>query len=251
MRASSIWILAFISFILSATVLCSQPTAVPTYNCLGISWNEVGGDSISCTTEYKKSGDLEWNKAQNLWWDARSTDELHGNEYRGSIVGLDPGTPYDVRLSLSNGTIETISVSTWLDPSDLPIAQTINVGSQSSGYTITNGGSPTGYILYDGTGSTITGGDEVGLTIDADYIILRGLTIKDVGPHGLELLSVNHVIIEDCDISIWGTESGGYQTEDDCGIWSDIDQTMCGYERKFWFWWSYTECVYSGSSLIH
>ena len=35
-------------------------------------------------------------------------------------------------------------------------------------------------------------------------------------------MSVNHVIIENCDISIWGTQDiGGFQTEDDCGIWSN------------------------------
>lgn len=34
---------------------------------------------------------------------------------------------------------------------------------------------------------------------------------------------------------------------DDCGISTDINQTMCGYDYRFWFWWFSTSCPYTGS----
>ena len=29
---------------------------------------------------------------------------------------------------------------------------------------------------------------------------------------------------------------------DDCGLYQNVTQEMCGYEYFFWFWWIYTEC---------
>lgn len=35
----------------------------------------------------------------------------------------------------------------------------------------------------------------------------------------------------------------------DCGIYSDINQTMCGYNYKFWYWWFSRECPYTGTCV--
>ena len=150
----------------------AQPTATATYNSLGLYWDDVGGEGIDCTLEYKETSEAIWKKAQDLWWDARPDTDLHGDEYRGSVVGLKAGTVYEIKFTLSSGETETIAASTWEETYDLPILETITVNSQSSGFNIMEGGSPSGYLLYDGTGSTVSGGNNVGVTIDADYIIL-------------------------------------------------------------------------------
>ncbi|MCA9478134.1 MAG: VWA domain-containing protein [Nanoarchaeota archaeon] len=36
---------------------------------------------------------------------------------------------------------------------------------------------------------------------------------------------------------------------DDCGLTSQVNQTMCGYEWQFWFWWFGTQCPYTGSCV--
>lgn len=76
--------LSTLLFFITLSITYAQPTVVPTYNCLGLYWEGVGGAGIICTTEYKVSGDVDWSKAQDLWWDARPSNELHGQEYRES-----------------------------------------------------------------------------------------------------------------------------------------------------------------------
>ncbi len=215
--------------VLAGAMTCpAAPTAVATYESLGLYWDGAGGAGVACSTFYRVAGALAWNSAQNLWWDSRDAAAWHGDEYRGSIVGLKPGTTYNVRLKLSAGTEETINAATWTEVQNLPITETVTVPSRQSGYVISDGGSASGYILYDGHGATISGGNEVGVTVDASHIILRGLTVTDVGKYGIELKSVSDVIIDSCDISLWGTQcQGAYQTEDDCGIYS----RSCGQER--------------------
>ncbi|MBN1175434.1 VWA domain-containing protein [Candidatus Woesearchaeota archaeon] len=36
---------------------------------------------------------------------------------------------------------------------------------------------------------------------------------------------------------------------DDCGLYYTENVTYCGYDYKFWFWWTYTECPYTGSCV--
>ncbi len=64
-------------------------------------------------------------------------------------------------------------------------------------------------MLYDGTGCTIDTGnkDDIGIAVRASYVILRGFTIKNVREHGIRLFDAHHIVIEDCDISKWGSES--------------------------------------------
>jgi len=114
----------------------AQPTATATYNSLGLYWDGVGGQGINCTVAYKEIGKSTWKKAQDLWWDARPETDLHGDEYRGSIVGLAAGTSYDIQFTLSTGQTETITASTWAETYDIPILETITINSQSSGFSI-------------------------------------------------------------------------------------------------------------------
>ncbi|HEY4786364.1 MAG TPA: hypothetical protein VIH57_09960, partial [Bacteroidales bacterium] len=93
----------------------TTPTTVATFNCISIYWKPSGGSSsVTCKTEYRPTGSSTWSLAQNLWYDA-TTYSNHNmvNSYRGSIVNLNPGTQYDIRLTLSSGTTVTVQETTW------------------------------------------------------------------------------------------------------------------------------------------
>lgn len=58
-----------------------EPTAVPTFECLGLYWSPVvGGADKECRVIYRIVGDSTWKIAMPLWFDDRD------GEYRGSIV---------------------------------------------------------------------------------------------------------------------------------------------------------------------
>ena len=212
LRLNVLWVL-LLSMHVSAEI-----KVVPTYNSLGIYWSGVGGNSITCNVEFREQGTSEWFPAHELWWDNRPSDQWHGQEYRGSIVGLKAGTTYEIKLTLSSGESEVVSAATFTEVEFLPISKTIKVSSGASGYEITEGGSENGYVLYDGRGSTLTGSDESGVTIKANYVILRGLTIENVGSHGVVIeKGHHHIVIEDLDVTKWGKSctgsSGTWQKE--------------------------------------
>ena len=63
-------------------------------------------------------------------------------------------------------------------------------------------------MLYDGTGCVIdcNNTSDLGITVDAQFVILRGFTIKNVKQHGIRIMKGHHIVIEDCDVSKWGSE---------------------------------------------
>ncbi|MBA3724803.1 MAG: Ig-like domain-containing protein, partial [Candidatus Levybacteria bacterium] len=144
------------------------------------------------------------------WYDTRTIDD-RTPEYRGSIVSLEAGTTYDVKLTLASGTTTIITATTWTDPEELPIARTVMVPSGGP-YTITEGGSPDGYVVYTAnpgdriTASTVLADSQNGVSVQASYVIIRGLTVKG-GLSGIALQQdVHHVVVDRNDISGWGRD---------------------------------------------
>jgi hypothetical protein len=116
--------------------------------------------------------------------------------------------------------------STWSE--QFLVAQTIIVGSQSSTLNITQGGSPSGYLLYQAApGAVINGGSGAqAININASYVIVRGFTVTG-GNNGIEIQPGQHdVVVEQNDVSAWGrfsyTNSAGWQigVDEDSGITS-------------------------------
>jgi hypothetical protein len=153
-------------------------------------------------------------QAQPLWFDANEQTAMlrHSREYRGSIVGLKPGTDYEVELSLAGaGVGELVRFSIW--PDRPKIARTVTLPDRIEGtYTIREGGSAeAGHVLYTPAPGRKTeidgrGGDEVNVRIVASHVIVRGLVLRNSRRHGIVLGSVSDVTIEDCDISRWGED---------------------------------------------
>ena len=138
---------------------------------------------------------------------------------------LDPGTSYEVQIGIAGLSPSAgLTATTWTETNQLPIAQTITLpaGTRSTPLAITQGGSASGYVVYqaDPGGTTIDVQNQSlnNVTIAASYVILRGFALKGAQMDAINLLAGAHdLVIEKNDISGWGrlrtdaTASGGWQ----------------------------------------
>jgi ribosomal protein L14 len=223
--------LLIISFFLSPlifrnnAVLGQTPTGtaagVPTFQCIGITWSGSGGNAnTTCNVQYKVTGTSTWSNGYPLSFDSRAhnANDIAGyqsvvrpaNEYRGSIVGLQPGTSYDVLLTAGTAS-NSFTVSTWAETSAWPIGSTTTVSNTNQTLNISVSGTANGYKLYTpAAGQTATidvaNGSANCIYINASYIIIRGLNIKGAAQDAILLGPNAHdVLIERNDISGWGT----------------------------------------------
>ncbi len=223
-----------VSFNVQNTTTSEPPTSslpstgvrvVPTFQSLGVYWASPGG-SGGCKIQYRKAGESAFKQGLDLWYDSRN------NECRGSLVQLQAGSDYEIQLGLVGQSFSRgIVTKTWSE--QFPIAQTITVpaGTSSQPITITQGGTPSGYILYQAApgGSTIDVQDayQYNIRVAAPYVIIRGLTLRGARQDAIDLRPGAHdVVIENNDISGWGryrTTIGGK------GIGIDMDSGVRGY----------------------
>jgi hypothetical protein len=198
---------------------------VPTYESIGLYWTPpTRPSSEGCSVIFRRAGDTSFRQGLNLWYDARN------NECRGSLVLLDPGTTYDVQIGLAGQSpVVGVTVSTWKETDQLPIAQTITLpaGTRTTPLAITQGGSANGYIVYqaDAAGTTIDVQNQAlnNVAISAPFVILRGFTLKGAQADAINLLPGAHdLVIEKNDISGWGryraTGSWDYGVDYDAGV---------------------------------
>ncbi len=178
-------------------------SAIPTFESLGISWSPGGSGTV--TVQYRALGSSVWKTGHNLWLDAA--------EYRGSIVLLKPDTTYEIQLTQQGGATATFTAKTWSE--NFPIANTVYLPESSSNTLVINqSGTPNGYILYThqpGKQAVIDVQHARSNAIDvqASYVIVRGLTVKGASDHAIYLSSGTDIVIEDNDVSDWGTNESG------------------------------------------
>lgn len=144
----------FLSLI-SSQGLCQTPGDVrveagdfyaepPTFHSLGFQWN-LRGDSdrdARVAVAYRKAGAAEWREAMDLLRIRGEAvgvlDEAKaytcGNLFAGSVLFLDPGTAYEVSLTLSdpdNGAepvaVKTLALSTKAEPKPDPAGRVIDL----------------------------------------------------------------------------------------------------------------------------
>ncbi|WP_221033189.1 right-handed parallel beta-helix repeat-containing protein [Actomonas aquatica] len=218
---------------LSAGLVRATPQAVPTFENIGLYWRPAeGAADRTCAVSYRAVGDADWCEAMPLWFDAMEHPERpeRSREYRGSLVGLTPGTAYEIRLKLlPDGPEVRLETQTWAER--WPVAKTVELPALShETLVISEGGSAeSGYVVYTspaGTRSRIDGRNEaeVNIRIDAPYVIVRGLDLVGARRHGIELGTVQHVVIEDCDISGWGQDlEDGWGRNFDSAIYHRVE----------------------------
>ena len=88
----------------SAAVLLAQPApeawAVPTFESLGVYYNQAAPAKAPCTIRYRAAGASDWRDGYPLVYDARE------HQYRGSLVLLKPDTAYEIRLEAGSSHAE-------------------------------------------------------------------------------------------------------------------------------------------------
>lgn len=212
-------------------------TAIATFESIGIYWapprpREERPDDIKglrTRVQYRKQGEQGWSSGLPLWFDPRN------KEYRGSLVGLAAGTSYEISLSLIDndgvptGTTASITQSTWTETANLPVSKTITLPANGSAtYNVNVSGTQDGYVLYTAPAdqTTIDMGAPDGhlarefscVRINASYVIVRGLTLKNCQRQGIEILAPSHdVIIEKNDISGFGSAPSGTEAPASAG----------------------------------
>jgi len=197
-------------------VAAGEPRAVATFESIGVYWTPPAAPGAGgCAVRFRKSGADAWRDGLALWFDARN------GECRGSLVQLEPGTRYEIDLGGAR-----LQATTWSER--FPIAKTITVDSQSSTLSIREGGAAAGYVLYQaapGAVIDVSDAQEVGINVDADYVIVRGFTVKGARRHGIQIQAGRHdVVIDGNDVSGWGrfrnTNSAGWKIgmDEDSGI---------------------------------
>ncbi|HEY3145709.1 MAG TPA: hypothetical protein VGJ75_05130 [Dongiaceae bacterium] len=200
--------------LLCSSAVADAPKAVSTFESIGVYWRSnvppSGTDDGDCRIEFRAKGTGKWREGLPLWYDAK------GSEYRGSLVGLQPGTTYEIRLTLGNGTSETLEAATWSEHP--PIAKTVHLPEFSDQtLQITQSGTPDGYVLYapaPGKSAIIDVGKakDFDVVVNAKYVIVRGLTLKGAKHSGILLgptaeansADVSDIVIENNDVSGWG-----------------------------------------------
>ena len=189
---------------------------VATYQSIGLYWKPTSVSGGKATVRFRPQGAGTWREGHELWWDSRN------GEFRGSLVELDDGTPYEIQLKVGTGAWNDTTTScdtgsaecalpvttscnstnrnqctkTWSN--SYPVKEVRNVTSRTTKLIITEGGNETeGYIVYQGVdgNNTITLSESTDdcVLIDAKFVVLRNLVIQGCREHGIVLHSVHQV----------------------------------------------------------
>src|SRR6185436_19982209 len=141
-----------------------------------------------------------------------------------------------------------------------PVASTVKCESGAAMLTVKKSGTPDGYVLYDGTNCVLDSANkaDLGIVVDASYVILRGFTIRNVKQHGIRINSGHHIVIEDCDISKWGSEEErGFGFEMQACVYSkylDLHAVViqrCKFHHPSWDSNSWAEDHFKGRDSRH
>ncbi len=230
------------------TTSAQNAFTVSTFHNLSVYWSPTGGsDSKNVFVEYKKKGSNQWNDAlamkynliANAGTNPKTGKRYDKADYRGSIVNLKPNTSYDIRLTLEGTATSTlVQALTWNE--EFPIGETKKIDNLTTRLSYGSlKGTANGYILIDGTGSTIDiqdGSPQCIRLIDCEYVILRGFTLKNATESIIRLFDSHHIVIEDCNMSNWGEEDiagtgfgKGYQA----GVYASSDDAYsCVIQRN-------------------
>lgn len=172
---------------------------VATWNCVGMNWYFKGDENrdASVTVEFRRKGTSAWRAALPLW--------LHDYDqttmFSGSVFRLAPGTEYEFRLKMDDvdggSVVRTVTANTLCYPKMPSQVLTVDEGGLieaqkraspgtimllSKGTypatTLTKSGKPGQWIVYKaaGKGEVLIEGP---IRIQADYVWLHGLTIRD------------------------------------------------------------------------
>ncbi len=204
-------------------MIAEEPITVSTFESISLYWSPEGGaGNLKVLVKFRELTTSDWRDGYPMKYNPIGVTTRDLADYRGSLVHLTPNRTYEIELTLEGTSVkDTVLAKTWSE--DFPIAKTIKVESQDSELILFEGGTEEGYVLYDGTGSTIDVGDSADYCIYAprNYVILRGFTLKNATQSAIFLKNCHNVIIENCDMSGWGElDDTGFGKNYHAGVFS-------------------------------
>ena len=195
--------------------------AVPTYECIGLYFKSP--DLGQCNVRFGRDGASAWRQGYPLVYDPRD------NEYRGSIVGLKPGTSYGIEITLDGNDYE-LTCKTKNDRFPIGKVTYLEDGAGLKPLVITESGTAKGYHLITPAKDSratidVRNAHDYTCVIDADYVIVRGVEFKNAAIHGILIKSGRHDnVVEDCRFTFWGRIGGprtyGNQGNTDSAIYA-------------------------------
>jgi len=199
---------AAVFLLMPAALAAAEPEvyAVPTFESLGLYWTRPQAEG-PCRLHYRAAGAGEWREGYPLVYGPRE------KQYRGSLVHLTPDTAYEIRLE-AGGKRAELQARTRSEK--FPVGKTtfLPAGESDKTLYIKEGGTEKGWHLI----TPAAGGkhtidvfnlSDYNVVVEADYVILRGLQLKNAGIHGVYIRpGVQHVAVEDCHITRWGRVGG-------------------------------------------
>jgi hypothetical protein len=201
-----------------------NPYTVTTFECISIYYTVESDDLGECSVSYRAAGTQEWREALPLWFDQRDL------EYRGSIIGLVQDTDYQIHLDVAGKQIE-FNCKTLSETFKIGKTTHLEHGISSETLFINESGSPGAYHLIESSEKSHTtidvrNSEEFNVVIDADYVILRGIELKNAAKHGIFIKAGrHHIVIEECHIIFWGRSGGprsfGNEGANDSGIYAE------------------------------
>lgn len=180
-----------------------------TFNSAGIYWTPLDTSQTknykSGEIYYRNPGEEEWQQGYEIYWLPREDGR---SEFRGSLVHLQSGTQYELKLKYREQEFDT-TFQTWNE--DFKVKKRIQINPVIQTFKTTEGGSiEEGYVVYE----PLAGSDSIldaqqlhsyGIEVKHDWVIIRGWKIVNVRNHPIHLYPrANHIVIEYCDISRWG-----------------------------------------------
>jgi len=173
----------------------------PTFASCGVVWSRgTGRDArLSC----RKRGEDGWREAP-----AFPSFKRQG-EFRGSLLGLDENTDYEVRVSAGDETLAYGTFRTW--SSDVPVARTVEIDPARATFPlrISDRGLADGWIRYTVAPGVVLTNSAPGTAMvevkDASHVLFDDIALVG-GPvrYALSVEDSEAVRIRNCDISGWG-----------------------------------------------
>src|SRR4051812_77366 len=235
--------LAWLALAVAAQPALAAPRSVSTFHSLGLYWSPPGGaPDNAARVQFRAAGEPGWREGLDLWFDERD------GEYRGSVVELESGTEYKVRLTLASGFSETLTARTWSEKFRVkrtvylkPGTPRLVIGEEDSG------SERGGYVVFTGAPgrniidqSELAGNDArdscVLIKQGVHHVIVRGLVLKNCRRHGVLLerqfepvldTTTRDIVIEENEIFGWGGTGG-----ETPGVVNDDGAIHCNYYRE-------------------
>ncbi len=182
----------------------ANPYAVTTFECAGLYWKVP--EAAACELRYREAHGTTWRKGLDLVYDSR-----HG-QYRGSIIGLTPNMDYEAELSAGSAN-SRVAFRTRSDVFPIGRKTVLPAGETDRTIVITESGTPDAYHLVTVPESrsllNLKNVADHGVEIAADYVIVRGLEIRNARVHGIRIARDRHdIVVEDCYVTFWGRIGG-------------------------------------------